>query len=229
MAVLGVMLATCAALVGSQRTRLIESKVEQADKWGVYRSESMKYRTIDADGQLLHALTPSKPEVKKFEGALKDVRSRSGKADAEDAAEVKDLIDVSTRELADVLAPDAEDEDRFAKVRRAYLRDMAEAKEDAEAYDVTIEAYASAAEGYERAQLCAEIAIVIASIALLLANRKVWLVSIALGVAGAAIAGATFVRTGEQLAIGEKKIADAAKSAAAIEEVDAPAASEAPR
>ena len=78
---------------------------------------------------------------------------------------MKDMVDVSTRALADVLSPDPEDEARFARLRAAYGRDAAETKEDAEAFDLRIEAHEKAAEGYERAQLCAEIGIVIASTA----------------------------------------------------------------
>ncbi|HEY2516356.1 MAG TPA: DUF4337 family protein [Polyangiaceae bacterium] len=220
MAVLGVMLALCAALVGSQRTELIKTMVEQSTKWGIYQAESTKFRVIEADAEILHALTPSKAEVSKFETALKRVRSRSGKADDEDTAELKDAIDVSTRELADILTPDPEDEARFAKLRSAYKRDMAEAKEDADAYDAAIEAHEQAAEWYERAQLCAEIGIVIASIALLLGNRLAWALSVVIGGAGALVVGTTFVRTGELLDRAEKRIADAAANVAHVEADD---------
>src|SRR5438105_6953997 len=135
MATLGVMLALCAAMVGSQRTALIKTMVEQSNKWGLYQSEAMKYRVMQADFEILHALTPSRAEVAKFEAALRGVRARSGRSDDEDTSELKDMIDVATRELGDILSPDVEDEDRFAKLRDAYQRDMAEAKEDAEAYD----------------------------------------------------------------------------------------------
>jgi hypothetical protein len=220
MAVLGVMLALCAALVGSQRTDLIKTMVEQSNKFGIYQSESMKFRVIEADAEILHAITPSKTEVKKFEDALKEVRSHSGKADDENTAEIKDTIDVATRELADILTPDKEDEDRFAALRNSYKRDMAEAKEDADAYDGAIEAHQEAAEWYERAQLCAEIGIVIASIALLLANRKAWSVAVVIGSAGAIIIVMTFMRTNTALAAAEKKIEDAAKNTAVIDNDD---------
>ncbi len=220
MAVLGVMLALCAALVGSQRTDLIKTMVEQSNKFGIYQSESMKFRVMEADAEILHALTPSKTEVAKFEDALKGVRSRSGKADDEDTAEVKDTIDVATRELADILSPDKEDEDHFAKLRDTYKRDMAEAKEDAEAYDGAIEAHQEAAEWYERAQLCAEIGIVIASIALLLANKKAWAVAVTIGSAGAIIIVMTFMRTNTALAAADKKIEDAQKNTASLDEDD---------
>jgi hypothetical protein len=194
--------------------------VEQADKLGLYQSEAMKFRVMQADYEILHALTPSKAEVAKFESALTNVRARTGKADDEDTAELKDTVDVATRALADILSPDTEDEDRFAKLRDAYQHDMAEAKEDAEAYDPAIEAHQAAAEWYERAQLCAEIGIVIASIALLLGSRTMWGVAIVIGIAGAGIIGKTYAETGHALEAAEKKIADAARNTAKIESDD---------
>src|SRR3954469_18527571 len=92
MAILGVMLALCAAMVGSQRTELIKTMVEQSNKWGIYQSESMKYRLMEADYEILHALTPSRKEVARFEDALKAVHARSGRADDEDTAELKEVV-----------------------------------------------------------------------------------------------------------------------------------------
>jgi len=220
MAILGVMLALCAAMVGSQRTELIKTMVEQSNRFGLYQSESMKFRVMEADFEILHALTPSKAEVKKFEVQLANVKSRSGKADDEDTAELKEAIDVATRELADILSPDKEDEEHFAKLRDSYKRDMVEAKEDAEAYDGAIEAHQEAAEWYERAQLCAEIGIVIASIGLLLGSRPAWGVAIVMGILGAGIIGTTYIHTKGNLEAAEKKIEQAAKNTAAIEKDD---------
>ena len=216
MAVLGVMLAMCAALVGSQRTSLIKTMVEQSNEWGIYQSESMKFRVIEADGELLHAITPSQGEAAKFARALKDVHGRAGAADSEDTAEIKTMVDVATREVADVLTPDKEDEDHLAAVRHAYERQRAEAREDAEARDGAIRAHKEAADGYGNAQLCAEVGIVVASIALLVGSRRLWGVSLVLGAAGAVFIGMTFVQTGRELAAAEKKIDDAAKNAATI-------------
>jgi hypothetical protein len=222
MALLGVMLAVCAALVGSARTELVASTIDQANKIGVQQAEGTKFRVMDTDRELLHALTPSKGEVAKFESALKNVRSKSGKADDEDTSEVKDIIDVSTRSIAEVLTPDPEDEDRIEKLRKTYAHDLAEAKEDAEAYDGAIHAHEREAEGYERAQLCAEIGIVVASIALLVGSRAVWLVAIAVGLLGVGNAVTTRISTSRELAAAEQKIEDAQKNTAAIEAEDSP-------
>ncbi len=220
MALLGVMLALCAAMVGSARTELIKTTVEQSNKWGIYQSESTKFRVIEADVEMLHALTPSKTELKKFEDKLGEVKSRSGKGDDEDTAEMKEAIHVSTVELADVLTPDKEDEDRLADLGAKYKRDMAEAKEDAEAYDIAIEAYQEAAEGFEHAQLCAEIGIVIASIALMMASRKVWLVAVVIGLIGASFVGKAYYDEHSKLDLALKKVEDAQKNAVAMEKDD---------
>jgi hypothetical protein len=228
MAVLGVMLALCAAMVGTQRTLLIKTMVDQSDKLGLYQSEAMKFRTMQADYEILHALTPSKAEVRKFETALSAVHGRAGKADSEDTAELKETIDVATRELADILSPDREDEDRMRAIAKRYQRDMAEAREDAEAYEAAVEAHHEAAEHYEHAQLCVELGIVIASIALLLGNRIAWGFAILAGLAGAGMIGTTYVSTSRAMAQAEAHIALAAKSTAKLENEEAepePAAS----
>jgi hypothetical protein len=84
MALLGVMLAFCAAMVGSARTELIRATVEQANKWGVYQSESTKFRVMQADSEMLHAVTPSKAEVRRFEDRLAQVNRPGGKSDDAD-------------------------------------------------------------------------------------------------------------------------------------------------
>jgi len=220
MALLGVMLAFCAAMVGSARTELIKATVEQANLWSIYQAESTKYRVMEADFEMLHALTPNQAELKKFEEKLASVKRAGGKADDEDTAELKEAIHVATVELADVLTPDKADEDRIAGLAAKYKRDMHEAKEDAEAYDEAIEAHHDASEWYERAQLCAEIGIVIASIALLLSSRPAWLVSVVIGLGGFGIIGYTFSHTRTLLAEAEKKIEEAKKRTAEIESDD---------
>jgi hypothetical protein len=217
MALLGVMLAICAALVGAARTELVATSIEQANKIGLQQSEATKLRVMATDRELLHALTPSRGEVAKFEAALKDVHSRTGKADDEDTAETKELVDVATRSVADLLTPDKEDEDRIEGLHRTYARDYAEAKQDAEAYDAAIAAHAREAEGYERAQLCAEIGIVIASIALLITSRGLWLVAVLIGLLGLGNGVVTRVTTSRALAAAEHAIEEAKTNAAAIE------------
>jgi hypothetical protein len=217
MAVLGVMLAFCAAMVGSARTELIKATVEKSNLWSLYQAESTKYRVMQADLEMLHALTPNQAELKKFEDRLATVKRVGGKSDDEDTAEIKQAIHVATTELADVLTPDKEDEDRISGLATKYKHDMAEAKEDAEAYEDVIHAHHQEAEWYERAQLCAEIGIVIASIALLLSSRKVWGVAVLIGVVGGSIVGYTFVHTQSALHVAEAKIEEAQKRTAEVQ------------
>jgi hypothetical protein len=220
MAILGVMLALCAALVGSHRTDLIRSMVEQSTKFGLYQAETMKYRVVEANLELLKSISPKKDEVAKIEQTLRGKRASSGRADDEDTAEIKDLIASATEDMADLLTPDPEEIVRFKKLAAKYERDMREAKEDAEAYEGRIEAHQEAAEWYERAQLFAEIGIVIASVALLMSSRKVWAIAVALGLSCAGIGAVTFVRTREALALADKKIEEASKNVQQIEADD---------
>src|SRR5215467_3976423 len=81
MAILGVLLALCAAMVGSERTELTKTMVEQTQVDNRYQAESMKHRMMISELQMLHALTPSKAEVKNFEASLEKIRSEAGKGD----------------------------------------------------------------------------------------------------------------------------------------------------
>jgi hypothetical protein len=220
MAVLGVMVALCSALVGAERTELIKSMVEQSTRMGTYQTETMKFRAMRANGELLKALSPDKEEITKIEETLRSKRASSGRADDEDTAELKDLISSAVEDLADLLTPDKKVIAEFSKVAKAYERDMKEAKEDAEAYDQMIEARQEAAEGYERALLAAEIGIVIASVALLLANRAVWIVALCLAVVCLGKVGVTFQHTKNEVAAAEKKIEAASKNIIELEKDD---------
>ena len=220
LALLGVMLALCAALVGAHRTDLIKTTVEQSNKWGLYQAEAMKLRIIEGDVEMLHALSPNVEEEKAMDANLRAKSAAAGKDDDEDTKEIKDLIATSLDDLAELLTPDKEDEVKLASLAKRYEHDMVEAKEDAEAFDPKIEAHTEAAEWYERAQLLAEIGIVVASVALLLSNRKIWTVAIVAGAAGAVIIGWTFVKTHSAIVAADKKIEEAAKRAELIEEDD---------
>jgi|GEM_PF-1838956 len=220
MALLGVMLAFCAAMVGSERTELIKTMVEQANRWGIYQAETTKYRVIEGDLEMLHALTPSKEEAARLDATLRAKRAPSGRVDDEDTAEVKDLIASSVDDMADLLAPDKEDIAHFKKLAGRYEHDVKEAKEDAEAYEGAVQAHQRGAELYERAQLAAEIGIVVASVALLLASVRIWLISVFCGVLGLSIIGYTYSTTHDSLAQAERKIEEAAKREAEMEKDD---------
>jgi hypothetical protein len=231
MALLGVMLAFCAAMVGASRTELIRNTVEQSNQYSEYQAETMKFRVLEADYDLLHAVTPNRAELAKFGKKLGDVKSLSGKADDEDTAEIKEAVDLSTRELVELLTPDKEDEERLLKKKREYAHDMKEAKEDAEAYDLILTAYSDAASGFEKAQLCTEVGLVIASMALLLGNRLLWIVSLVIGLAGGGVAAKTQKEKGDRIAAAEGKIKAATAHSAALanEEAEEPGVAPAPK
>jgi hypothetical protein len=228
MAVLGVLLALSAAMVGSQRTELIKAMVLQSNKFGFYQAETMKFRVLEADFELLKSLSPKQDEIAKVEETLRTKRRSSGVKDDEDTAELKDLIASATEDMADLLTPDASELVRFRRISREYERDMREAKEDAEAYDLSIEAHQEAAERYEWAQLAAEIGIVVASIALLLGSRKVWAASLALGLVCTGSLGLTYARTAHALSLADAKIDAAAKNVQKLETDDESGDAEAP-
>jgi hypothetical protein len=220
MALLGVMVAFCSAMVGAQRTELIKAMVEQSTRMGTYQTETMKFRSMTANSELLKALSPAKDEIQKIETTLREKRGAAGKKDDEDTTELKDLISSSVEDLADLLTPDHDVIRNFAKVAKTYERDMKEAKEDADSYDKMIEARQEAAEGYERALLAAEIGIVIASVALLLANRAVWTVSLVLAVSCLGTAAYTFQESRHNVAAAQDKIKQAADNVIQIEKDD---------
>jgi hypothetical protein len=211
MAVLGVMLAFCAAMVGSARTELIGTMVEQSNTLNEYQAEEMKYRATVSQLQMLHALTPSQSEIRTFEDQLKGVHRNSGAADSEDTAELKAAIALSTKELAAIITPDPEDELHFIEMIHTYQEEATRSHEWAESYDELVEAHFKAAEHYEWGQLASEIGIVIASIALLLASRLVWGASLVCGIMCAGIIAWTYLDTrghihhGEDAIVKEKK------------------------
>ncbi|HEX2735469.1 MAG TPA: DUF4337 family protein [Polyangiaceae bacterium] len=220
MALLGVLLAFSAAMVGAQRTELIKAMVQQSTKWGLYQAETMKFRVMEGDLEMLKALTPKAAEVAKVDETLRSKRRPGGGADDEDTAEIKDLIASSTDDMAELLTPDPGEIKRFKATAREYELDMHEAKEDAEAYDLAIEAHQEAAEQYEHAQLAAEIGIVVASIALLLSSRMVWMFSLVLGAICGGSIGFTYVRTGHAMELAEKRVEEAEKNVLKLEHDD---------
>ncbi len=207
MAMLGVMLAFCAAMVGSARTELIATMVEQSNTENSYEASRSKHRMMMAQLEMLHAITPSRAELAKFETELKGVHSKSGKEDTEDTAEIKAAIDLSTRAIVDILTPDPEDEIHFVKLIRKYEKEADLSHEWAEAYDEVIEGHFAAAEHYEWAQLASEVGIVIASIALLVGSRAVWGVSVVFGVGCAGVILWTYLGTRSHIHHGEEDVA----------------------
>ncbi|MGH7284047.1 MAG: DUF4337 family protein [Polyangiaceae bacterium] len=207
MAILGVMLALCSAMVGGQRTDVIATMVEQSNTYAKVQAQSMKFRTTMTELATLHALSPSHKELRNFDDLLTKMKTDAGKADGKDSLEV-DAIGESTKALAAILQPKRSDMERTLDSAKRYKDHLAIVKKWADSYDEAVETHAEAAEHYEWGQLCAEIGIVIASIALLLANRRAWIVSVVLGSACAIILAWTFVTTTAHLRHANHEIAE---------------------
>ncbi len=207
MALLGVLLALCSALVGSSRTELIATMVEQTNTSLRYQAVATKHRTLLAQLQQLHALMPLDPlAFKKQQDAIKSLVTSHANGPLSPAlAEVQ----LTGEMILNTVVPTAADVKRFVAIVKQYDAQRDAAHEWAESYEDAIRAHSLAAEHFEWAQLAAEIGIVIASIALLLANRRAWLVSLLLAAASVAFIAWTLTAKHRILAAAEAKIHDA--------------------
>jgi hypothetical protein len=206
MALLGVALALCSAMVGRHSTQLIRTMVEQSNRIGFYHTETMKFRVAQGNYEVLKSITPKPDEIAKIDATLRKKRNVGGAKDSEDAAETKDLIASAVEDMADLVTPDPEETVKFRNLARRFERDMKDAREDAEAYGLKIEAHREGAEGWGQAQLLAEIGIVIASVALLLANKKLWALAVVVGACCLGLGGVTYVHTRHKLAVADERI-----------------------
>ncbi len=195
MAILGVMLALCAAMVGGARTELITTMVEQSDTWQKYQAQRMKHRLMLTQLATLNALSPSHAELKKFQDELARAPTPSGKTSSDDSQDIKAAVEASTRALVEILTPRAEEMARLVGASKRYEQQVEAAQEWAESYDEAVHAFSEASEHYEWGQLSAEIGIVIASIALLLSSKKAWYTSVVFGSICALVLSWTFATT----------------------------------
>ena len=181
MAMLGVLLAFCAAEVGAQRTELTKALVEQTQVSAESQANQMKYRLV----------------------MLELEKARASTAQPGDDAAKGEASPVANPVRARTL-------DRLLVLVVQYIEWKEATKAWVKTYDPVIEAHAEGAEGFEHSQLAAEVGIVLASIALLLANRKVWFVSIVLAVISLGLVVRTYTHTHEVMTAGEHAV-EAAK------------------
>jgi hypothetical protein len=87
--------------------------------------------------------------------------------------------------------PRKEDMIRFVRVVREYRTERDAAQEWINSYEGVIDGYTDAAEHYELCQQASEVGIILASVAMLLSNRRLWYISVLLGVVSVAGAGWT--------------------------------------
>jgi hypothetical protein len=200
MAILGVMLAICSALVGAERTELIKSMVEQADAFNEYQAQSTKYRVLVGGIQQLYAQTPSQHLTAEALARLDQVQVPP------EQQGVAALDKATFKEMMVLLQPRKSEIEGFMSTIERYRAERASSKAWAESYNDEVRAHFEGSEQFEKAQLLAEIGIVIASIGLLLANRKFWYVSIVAAIGCVALIGVTWVRTRTALHEAEERI-----------------------
>ncbi|HSY51359.1 MAG TPA: DUF4337 family protein [Thermoanaerobaculia bacterium] len=202
MAVMGVLLALCSALVGSARTSLVTTMVMQTNSSLEYESLSNKYRLMQANLQQLHALLPDPKEFKATEDEVQKLMSTG----AGGQAVIGKIVTLESKKLLLTVTPTHEDLMRFADFMKTYNKQQKAAKLYTESFDDKVEGFSEAAEHFEWAQLCCEIGIVLASIALLLGSRFAWFASLVPGVAGVILIVMTFMTVHTQIEQAQKKI-----------------------
>lgn len=207
MATLGVILALTSAMVGSARTALIATMVQQTNTALEYQSLSNKYRLMQAQLQQLHALLP---DPKAFKAAEDEVQRQLTAASGDPGrVALARIMTLQSKELLLTVTPTREDLMRFVELMKEYNGQQHAARQYTESFDGKIEAHAEAAEHYEWAQLCCEIAIVLASVALLLGSRMAWLASLVPAVAGVVLIVFSLLQTQGALGRADHVIAKA--------------------
>lgn len=214
MAAVGMLLAVCSALVGSKRTELIASMVEQTNTASQYYALSAKHRVIQAQLQQLHARMLDPKDAKESEAALEKVREEAKAVPT--ATPALKAVDLHARNLMDTVTPARDDLDRFAWMVMKFSDQTEAAKQWSESYDETVEAHREGAERFEWAQVAAELGIVVASIAMLFQSRKIWGISVVLGIASLVIVVTTWSELSAKLEHSEKKTVDAGRRYASL-------------
>lgn len=213
MAVLGVVLALCSAMLGGARNKLIATMVEQTNTSQQAQAISTKHRTLMAQLQQLHALLPAdQSDFEKSEAEIAKVEAGADKS-------VLPAVQVSRLETAKILntvTPTGSDVLRFVELVKDYKLESEKANEWVESYEDAIQAHEEASEHFEWGQLLAEFGIVIASVALLLQNRLAWVTSIVLGAGSVAVIVWTLSTSGSNLHKAEAKIEEAKKAYMAL-------------
>jgi Domain of unknown function (DUF4337) len=208
MAVLGVLLALCSAMVGGARTDLIATMVEQTSVSNQYQAVSMKYRTLMAQLQQLHALLPSDPhEMDVADNEITKIENTIGPQGA--TAPVIQTMKLETGKILNTVTPTGSDVLRFVGLVRDYDKEREVAHKWTESYEEKIHAHQEATEHFEWGQLCAEFGIVLASIGLLLNSKLSWFASIVMGAASMGIIVWAYMGLHGELGHAEKEIEEA--------------------
>lgn len=214
MAVLGVLLAFSAAMVGGERTEFVAAMVEHTNATGQFQAVATKHRVLQAQLQQLHAGMPRQPAFDKNEAALVKLEADLAKLEQEQklpgtASAALRTARLETRKVLNAVIPTRADLLRFATLVKKYSKEREAAEHWSESYEDSVELHEHAAEHYEYAELAAEIGIVMASIALLLHNRRAWIASMSLGGISVTVLLITGVGTYLKLNAAEQKIHEA--------------------
>jgi hypothetical protein len=208
MAILGVLMAVCSALVGMSRTELIATMVEKSETGNISQTVNAKYRLMESQLQSTHAFLQTDPEgAKKKAQDIDDVvKQHSGNLDVVAAMQVTRM---ETAILMDAVIPSTDDVVDMAKQTKRYMIEREAAAKWAESYEDKVGAIEESGEHFEWAQLAAEIGVVLASIALLLQSRLAWMGSITLGVASIGLIVFTFATSKAKITKAQGEIAEA--------------------
>ena len=208
MAVLGVLLAFCSALVGAERTELIATMVEQTNTAMKYQTITTKYRMLVSQLTQLHALCPDPKLFATWDEASKKL---SGEMSSPDLQKLSKIIRLENAKNLNAEIPTREDLMAFV----GKVKDLEQEQEAAEAwkesFEPSIKAHTHGSEHYEWAQLSSEIGIVLASIALLFMSRSVWIAALLMGTLAVGILVMTHTEVSHVLHEAEAKIAECAK------------------
>ena len=172
MAVIGVLLAICSAYVGSERTELVQTMVEQSNTYSEFQASSTKYRAMMAQIQQTYAVTPSRKLATEALERLDQIQV------PRESQELATLQKATLKELTVLMTPRKSEVESFLATIARYDEERKAARAWAESYEDEVHAHFEGSEDFEKAQLLAEIGIVIASIALLRSSKPFWYVSI---------------------------------------------------
>jgi hypothetical protein len=208
-AILGVLMALSSAQVGSARTELIATMVEENAAKTRALTVGAKYRNLQAQLQQLHAAMPDPEAVAKknaqFKTLLVDVKN------PETLQEIK-AAELQADKILNTVTPTEKDVIRFVNLIRRIRQETEAAREWSESYEDAVKVHAGAAERFEIALLAAEIGVVIASVGLLLAKysakfaRAAWFIAIGLGLVSLCLVTSTQYTNTRALHEAESKI-----------------------
>lgn len=204
MALLGVLVAVCAALVSGARTELLATLVGQTQISQKAQTASNKHRMLSAQLQQLHASLPvNRDEFAKIDA---NIKSQTAGIKGADERKVAELVALHTGQILETVTPSKDDLLRFVKLIRRVNNQKVAAYEYADSFNDSITAFTKSVEHYEWGQLCAEVAIIFCSVALLLSMRRFWLAGVALGCAGIVLIAMSYLTLEHDLHLAEEKI-----------------------